>query len=64
MTKEDVLKVLKDVEIGFSLQSDMSAFCNGYNVLKKRIERIELTGHDYLIDEEHTIGESTCNNTK
>jgi hypothetical protein len=64
MTKEDVLKVLKDVEFHFNLQSDMSTFCQGYNVLKKRIEEIELTGHDYLIDEEQKIVKSTCNDTK
>ena len=51
MKKEDVLKVLKDVEIRFSIQSDMSTFCNGYRALKKRIEEIELTGYDPLIDE-------------
>lgn len=60
MKKEDVLTVLKDVELRFSIQSDMSTFCNGYRRLKERIEEIESTGHDPLIDETEskTIGES------
>ena len=51
MRKDDVLKVLKDVELRFSIQSDMSTFCNGYRRLKERIEEIESTGYDPLIDE-------------
>ena len=55
---------MNDIRTMFAFHSDSSAFCNGFKSLESRIQNIELTGNDYLIDDSINIPKELVNKWK